>query len=63
MYEIPSLKIIKVNNEKNPEIIEKYDVKGFPTIIFFKDGEVVDQICGAMPIENFYDVLAKYLYE
>lgn len=39
----------KVNVDHNPEISSKYGVRNIPTILFFKNGEVVDKSVGAVP--------------
>lgn len=36
----------KVNVDSNPEISTKYGVRSIPTILFLKDGEVVDKHVG-----------------
>lgn len=36
----------KVNVDSNPEISMKYGVRSIPTILFIKDGEVVDKHVG-----------------
>ena len=36
----------KVNVDENPEISMKYGVRSIPTILFIKDGEVVDKHVG-----------------
>jgi thioredoxin 1 len=36
----------KVNVDDNPEISQKYGVRSIPTILFIKDGEVVDKHVG-----------------
>lgn len=43
------LKVGKLNTDENPEIASKYKIMGIPTIMFFKDGQKVDQIVGAVP--------------
>ena len=40
------VKIGKVNVDSNPEISTKYSVRSIPTILFIKDGEVVDKHVG-----------------
>ncbi len=43
------LKVFKLNTDENPEIASRYKIMGIPTLIFFKDGTIVDQIVGAVP--------------
>lgn len=40
------VKIIKVDFEENPDLIEKYNVEGYPTLIMFKDGEELSRKAG-----------------
>ncbi|MCT7912405.1 thioredoxin [Arcobacter lacus] len=40
-------KICKVNTEEEPDLTNKYQVRSIPTILFFKNGEIVDQLIGA----------------
>ncbi|MEX1011940.1 MAG: thioredoxin [Balneolaceae bacterium] len=42
-------KIGKVNVDNNPQISVKYGIRSIPALLIFKDGEVVDQIIGAVP--------------
>lgn len=38
--------ILKVNFEQNKDLTEKLEVKGYPTIILFKDGVEVKRLAG-----------------
>lgn len=40
-------KICKVNTEEQEQLTAQYQVRSIPTILFMKDGEIVDQIIGA----------------
>lgn len=43
------VKIVKVNIDESPEAPTKYGVRGIPTLMVFKDGQVVDTRVGGMP--------------
>lgn len=43
------LTIAKVNIDDNPETPSKYGVRGIPTLMLFKDGEVASMKVGALP--------------
>jgi len=47
--ELDSVKIVKVNIDEAPEAPTKYGVRGVPTLMIFKGGEVVDTRVGGMP--------------
>jgi thioredoxin 1 len=39
----------KLDVDNNPEIPNKYGIRNIPTILFFKNGEIVDKQVGAVP--------------
>ena len=41
--------VAKVNTDDNPEWAMKYGVRGIPTMLFVRDGKVVDTLVGAAP--------------
>ncbi len=43
------VKIVKVNIDENPETPTKLGVRGIPTLMVFKGGELVSTKVGAMP--------------
>ena len=43
------IKVGKLNTDENSDIASKYKIMSIPTIMFFKDGQKVDQIVGAVP--------------
>lgn len=45
------IKIGKLNVDENQAIAEKYQVMSIPTLIFFKEGKMVDKLLGAQPEE------------
>ncbi len=42
------LKVVKCNVDDNPKVPGKYGIRAIPTLIIFKDGNVSDQITGAV---------------
>lgn len=45
------LKITKINVDENPETGSKYRIQSIPTMLFVKNGNLVDQVTGALPKE------------
>lgn len=43
------IKVGKLNTDENPDVASKHKIMGIPTIMFFKDGQKVDQAVGAVP--------------
>jgi thioredoxin 1 len=43
------VKVAKLNTDENPDVASNYKIMGIPTIMFFKNGQKVDQIVGAVP--------------
>ena len=52
----------KLNIDDHPETPGNYGIKGIPTLLFFKDGERVDQITGVHPRSTINDKI-KGIYE
>lgn len=42
------VKVVKLNTDENPDIASRYKIMGIPTLMFFKAGQKVDQIVGAV---------------
>jgi len=53
--------IAKVDADQNPLLLRKYDILSLPTMILFKDGEVVETLVGAMSAEKICERLAPHL--
>ncbi len=43
------VKIAKVNIDQNPASASKYQIRSTPSLFFFKNGALVDQVLGAVP--------------
>ncbi|MDR3705817.1 MAG: thioredoxin [Paludibacteraceae bacterium] len=46
-YEGKAIMIGKLDVDENPDVCEKYGIRNIPTLLYFKDGEVVDKVVGA----------------
>ncbi len=53
------VKVCKVNVDNNPKLASRFGVRSIPTILFFKDGEIKDQVIGALPRNQFVERLNK----
>jgi thioredoxin 1 len=55
------IKVAKVNIDDFPAIAQKYEVKGIPTLLVFKSGELKEKITGAMPKKILEQKLSIHL--
>ncbi|MBN2531414.1 MAG: thioredoxin [Spirochaetales bacterium] len=55
------LKVCKVNVDECPETATKYKIISIPTLYIFKQGEVKDQVVGALPKEEIENMVKKHL--
>ena len=55
------VKFAKVNTDENPDIASRFNIRGIPTLIFFKDGKVLDQIVGAVPKAQLKSKIDSFL--
>jgi thioredoxin 1 len=53
------VKVAKVNVDDNPKTPSQYNVRGIPNLILFNNGQVMEQIVGAVPKEQIVDALNK----
>ncbi|MEJ2662089.1 MAG: thioredoxin [Desulfobacteraceae bacterium] len=52
-----NIKFAKCNVDENPATPAKFGIKAIPTLIFFKDGKVVDQITGMVAKSKLEDTI------
>ena len=55
------LTVAKVNIDENPQTPRKYGVRGIPTMILFKGGQVAAQKIGALPKSKLYEWVESVL--
>ena len=53
------IKIAKINVDDNPKTPTQYNVRGIPNLVFFKGGEVIEQIVGAVPKDQLVEAINK----
>ena len=53
--------VAKLDVDSNPNVTMKYGIRNIPTVLFFKDGEVVDKQVGAVPEGHFSSKLDALL--
>ena len=56
-----NLNILKLNIDENPANPQKYNVRGIPTLMLFKDGKLIDTKIGSLPKSSLEDWINSYL--
>lgn len=51
----------KLNVDENPDTTIKFNVRGIPALLLFKNGELVDQVVGLVPKDDIKRVIDKHL--
>jgi thioredoxin 1 len=51
------VKVVKLNVDESPEVAGRYSIFSIPTLLLFKDGEVVEQLVGFRPKDDLKTVL------
>ncbi len=55
------VKFTKIDTDENIESAKKYQVSGLPTLLVFKEGEVVERMVGLMPKASIITNIEKHL--
>lgn len=55
------LKVVKLNVDENMNATGRYNIRGIPTLLVFKGGQVAEQIVGAVPKEQIEKVLERHI--
>jgi thioredoxin 1 len=53
-------KIAKLNVDENPQTSAQYRVQSIPTMLIFKNGQMVDRLVGALPKQAIAAKLASH---
>lgn len=54
-------KITKLNVDENPRTSQQFGIRSIPTMLIFKNGQLVDQLIGVQPKQAIASRLAAYL--
>lgn len=60
-YQDKGLRVGKLNVDENPATAAQFHVTSIPRIMFFKDGELVDTVIGAVPRPHLEERIQKHL--
>lgn len=55
------LKVCKLNTDHSPDISSQFQIMGIPSLLFFKDGKVIDKIVGAASKKQFKEKIDTLL--
>lgn len=58
-YDETELKITKLNVDDNPQTAASFGVMSIPTLLFFKDGELVEKRIGVQPKPALEEIVEK----
>lgn len=54
-------KVCKINVDESPDLAGQFDVASIPTLLIFKNGQVVDQMVGALPKARLLEKLKAHI--
>ena len=58
---VGKMKIGKLNTDDNPSTPMRYGIRGIPTLLLFKGGQVVEQRVGALPKGELVKMITPHL--
>lgn len=53
--------VVKCDVDNSPSVTAKFGIRNIPTVLYFKEGKVVDKQIGAVPKANFVNKLNALL--
>lgn len=54
-------KVLKIDVDKNPKVAAKYQIQGVPTLMVFKNGEMLWRQSGVVPAVELSRILKKHI--
>ena len=55
------LKVVKLNTDDNPETATTYNISAIPTLLFFKGGQIVNQVIGVKPPDELKKIIDEVI--
>ena len=55
------MKVVKLNVDENIMTPARYGIRGIPTLLLFREGELKETIVGALPQDKIIELLSKHL--
>lgn len=55
------LKVCKMDVDSSRNVPARYGVRGIPTLLLFKGGELKEQLVGALPKDKIVEAITKHL--
>jgi len=53
------VRIIKIDVDRNPAVAQKYGIRSVPTIMIFKNGQVLFNQAGVIPAQQLTEIVKK----
>jgi thioredoxin 1 len=55
------IKVVKLNVDENMNAAGRFNIRGIPTLLIFKGGQVADQIVGAVPKDQISKIVDQHV--
>jgi len=62
-YKDKGVVVGKINTDEQQELAMQFGIRSIPTVLFFKDGELVDHMIGAAPKQMYEEKIKALLGE
>lgn len=60
--ELPFIKIIKINTTQYPNLGDQYGIMAVPTLLFIKEGEIVERVVGLLNTDQLKEKISQHYY-